>query len=86
MTASRSTESTSESILLHEATYRVRFDEAGPDGPLRTSGLLALRPGRGLAPLDALGFDRDWYAERELTWLVRAAELAILAPSRWARR
>ncbi len=28
----------------------------------------------------ARGFGRDWYAERGLTWLVRAAEVAVLAP------
>ena len=27
----------------------------------------------------ALGFGREWYAERGLTWLVRAAELVVLA-------
>jgi acyl-ACP thioesterase len=27
----------------------------------------------------ALGFGREWYAERGLTWLVRAAELLVLA-------
>src|SRR5262245_57032989 len=28
----------------------------------------------------ALGFGREWYAARGLTWLVRAAELVLLAP------
>ena len=32
------------------AAYRVRFDEAGPDGLLRTSSAAALRPGPGLVP------------------------------------
>jgi acyl-CoA thioesterase FadM len=27
-----------------------------------------------------MGFDRAWYADRDLAWVVRAAELAILAP------
>jgi acyl-ACP thioesterase len=62
------------------STYRVRFDEAAPDGHIRTSVLL--RYTQDLAGLHstARGFGRDWYAERGLTWLVRAAEVAILAP------
>ena len=31
---------TGDSAASYEAAYRVRFDEAGPDGRLRTSGLL----------------------------------------------
>jgi len=73
------TETTSE-ILTHEATYRVRFDEAGPDGLLRTSGLLRYAQDVAWLHSTARGFDRDWYTQRELTWLVRAAELEVLAP------
>lgn len=65
--------------LVHEATYRVRFDEAGPDGLLRTSGLLRYAQDVAWLHSTARGFDRDWYRERGLTWLVRAAELEILA-------
>jgi acyl-ACP thioesterase len=69
-----------EAALVHEAPYRVRFDEAGPDGLLRTSALL--RYAQDVAWLHSTdrGFDREWYRERGLTWLVRAAELEILAP------
>jgi acyl-ACP thioesterase len=67
-------------ILEHEATYRVRFDEAGPDGLLRTSGLLRYAQDVAWLHSTARGFDRDWYSQRELTWLVRAAELEVLAP------
>jgi acyl-ACP thioesterase len=74
------TESTPEAILLHEATYRVRFDEAGPDGLLRTSGLLRYAQDVAWLHSTARGFDRDWYGQRQLTWLVRAAELAVLVP------
>jgi acyl-CoA thioesterase FadM len=73
------TETASE-ILTHEATYRVRFDEAGPDGLLRTSGLLRYAQDVAWLHSTARGFDRDWYTQRELTWLVRAAELEVLAP------
>jgi acyl-ACP thioesterase len=80
LTGESLTESTSDPVLLHEATYRVRFDEAGPDGLLRTSGLLRYAQDVAWLHSTARGFDRDWYSQRELTWLVRAAELAVLAP------
>jgi acyl-ACP thioesterase len=70
----------SDAILAHEAPYRVRFDEAGPDGLLRTSGLLRYAQDVAWLHSTARGFDRDWYSERELTWLVRCAELEILVP------
>ena len=66
--------------LVHEATYRVRFDEAGPDGLLRTSALLRYAQDVAWLHSTARGFDRDWYRERQLTWLVRAAELEVLRP------
>jgi acyl-CoA thioester hydrolase len=62
------------------APYRVRFDEAGPDGRLRTSAILRYAQDLAWVHSAALGFDRSWYAEHGLTWLVRAAELEILAP------
>ena len=64
----------------HDAAYRVRFDEAGPDGLLRTSGLMRYAQDLAWLHSTALGFGREWYAERGLTWLVRAAELVVLAP------
>ncbi|HEY7968705.1 MAG TPA: acyl-ACP thioesterase domain-containing protein [Candidatus Limnocylindrales bacterium] len=63
----------------HETAYRVRFDEAGPDGVLRTSGLMRYAQDLAWLHSTALGFGREWYAERGLTWLVRAAELVVLA-------
>lgn len=62
--------------------YRIRFDEAAPDGLLRTS--VVLRQAQDLAWHHSAerGFTRDWYAERGLVWLARAAEVAILAPVR----
>jgi acyl-ACP thioesterase len=62
------------------APYRVRFDEAGPDGLLRTSVLLRYAQDVAWFHSASRGFDRAWYAERGLTWLVRAAEVAVLAP------
>jgi acyl-ACP thioesterase len=60
--------------------YRVRFDEAGPDGLLRTSVLLRYAQDVAWHHSASRGFGRTWYAERGLTWLVRAAEVAMLAP------
>jgi acyl-ACP thioesterase len=55
----------------------VRFDEAGPDGLLRASGLLRYVQDVAWQHSDDLGFDRAWYATRGVVWLVRAAELVI---------
>ena len=62
------------------APFRVRFDEAGPDGRLRTSVLLRYAQDLAWYHSAQRGFDRAWYAERGLTWLVRAAEVAVLEP------
>ena len=59
------------------APYRVRFDEAGPDGLVRTSVLLRFAQDVAWLHSDALGFDRDWYEARGLVWLVRAAEVVV---------
>jgi acyl-ACP thioesterase len=59
---------------------RVRFDEAGPDGLLRTSSLLRYAQDLASFHSAARGFDRAWYAERGLAWLARTATVAILAP------
>lgn len=61
----------------HDTKYRVRFDEAGPDGLLRASGLLRYAQDVAWMHSEALGFDRAWYRERDLAWLVRAAEVHI---------
>ena len=60
--------------------YRARFDECGADGLVRSSTLLRYAQDLAWIHSDRMGFTRDWYAERSLAWVVRAAELAILAP------
>jgi acyl-ACP thioesterase len=60
------------------APYRVRFDEAGSDGLLRTSVLLRYAQDVAWFHSASRGYGRAWYAERGLTWLVRAAEVAML--------
>jgi acyl-ACP thioesterase len=61
-------------------SYRVRFDESGPDGRLPAAGFL--RYAQDLAWLHSAGqgFDRRWYGELGLTWLVRAIELDLVEP------
>jgi acyl-ACP thioesterase len=64
----------------HSGSFHVRFDEAGPDGHIRTSVLLRYAQDLAWADSEGRGFDREWYGERGLTWLVRAAELRIEGP------
>ncbi len=60
-----------------EASYRVRFDEAGPDGCVRSAALLGYLQDVAWRHSEVLGFTRPWYRERGLAWLVRAIELEI---------
>jgi acyl-ACP thioesterase len=64
-------------------TYRIRFDEAGPDGCLRTSGVLRYVQDLAAQHSEALGYDRVWYADRGLTWLVRAADITVARAMRY---
>src|SRR4029078_6640537 len=60
--------------------YRIRFDECGPEGIVRTSALLRYAQHVAWIHSERLGFDRPCDEERGLAWVVRAAELGILAP------
>jgi acyl-ACP thioesterase len=62
------------------AGYRVRFDEAGPDGRVRTSALLRYAQDVAWRHSEDLGFDRQWYIDRGRWWVVRSLELDVLAP------
>jgi acyl-ACP thioesterase len=64
------------------APYRVRFDEAAPDGRLRTSALLRYAQDLAWFHSARQGFTRAWYGERGLAWLARAAEVAVLTAVR----
>lgn len=61
--------------------YRVRFDECGSDGHARAGSYLRWAQEIAWVHSDGVGFDRAWYAERDLMWLVRGIELEILEPS-----
>lgn len=62
--------------------YRIRFDECGPDGLARAGSLLRYAQDIAWIHSEALGFTREWYDAKDLAWVVRAAELAVLAPIR----
>lgn len=57
--------------------YRVRFDESGPDGLLRSSGYLRYAQDIAWQHSDLHGFDRAWYEARSLLWLVRCVQLQV---------
>jgi acyl-CoA thioesterase FadM len=69
-----------ETVRSVTVPYRIRFDECGPDGLVRTSALLRYTQDVAWIHSERLGFDRAWYAARDLAWVVRAVELAILEP------
>jgi acyl-CoA thioesterase FadM len=60
--------------------YQVRFDEADERARLRASGFLRYAQDVAWHHSEAAGFGREWYAEREMHWLVRNVALRILAP------
>lgn len=69
---------TSEGWSSFSAPYRVRFDEAGVDGLLRTSGLLRYAQDLAWMHSVARGFDRRWYRERGFNWVVRGVDLEVV--------
>jgi acyl-CoA thioester hydrolase len=79
MTGHPATDAVVRTAVPFARRYRVRFDEAGPDGLLRTSGLLRYAQDVAWLHSEALGFDRPWYEARGLAWLVRGAELEVVA-------
>jgi acyl-ACP thioesterase len=62
--------------------YRVRFEESTPAETMRPAVLLAWLADVAWQHSVLLGFGRDWYAARNLIWLVRAITLEVLAPIR----
>ena len=63
-----------------ERPYRLRFDECNPAGVARSSAMLRIAQDIAWIHSERLGFGQAWYAERGLAWVVRTAELVILAP------
>jgi len=62
------------------AGYRVRFDEAGADGRIRTGSLLRYAQDIAWRHSEDLGFDRRWYTDQGRWWVVRSVDLEVLAP------
>ncbi len=60
--------------------YRVRFEEATSTETMRTAIYLAWAADIAWQHSTLLGFDRNWYSERGLFWLVRAVSLDVLNP------
>jgi acyl-ACP thioesterase len=60
--------------------YRVRFDESTPQGRIRTSALLRYAQDAAWVHSEALGYDRRWYTDRGLWWVVRSVELRLERP------
>jgi len=63
-----------------EHPYRVRFDEAAADGWLHPSGLLRYAQDMAWRHSEEAGFDRDWYTQRSMNWLVRNVKLTVEEP------
>ena len=62
------------------AGYRVRFDEAGADGRVRTAALLRYAQDIAWRHSEDLGFDRRWYTDQGRWWVVRSIQLSVLEP------
>ena len=77
MTEPAVTLASSSDLLRLEQAYRVRFDEATPDGLARTSALLGYVADVAWRHSEVLGFPRPWYRERGLAWVVRAIDLDL---------
>jgi acyl-CoA thioester hydrolase len=65
----------------HVEPFRVRFDEAGADGTLRTSAYLRWMQDAASVHSSAAGYTREWYREHGIFWLVRHLDLRIHRPS-----
>lgn len=75
--------STSSDPRRFEVGYRIRFDEAGGDGSLPPSGFVRYAQDVAWQHSDARGFDRAWYDERRVQWLVRWVDLELVSPAQF---
>jgi len=63
----------------YRAGYRVRFDEGDAHNRMRVSSLLRYAQDIAWRHSEALGFDRGWYEQRGLGWVVRGVSLELFA-------
>lgn len=68
------------SFRSHALAYRIRFDEAAPDGSMRPAALVRVLQDVAWRHTEAVGLGRAWYAERGVGWLARALDLELRAP------
>jgi acyl-CoA thioester hydrolase len=71
-----------DDIREHAFDHRIRFDECGSGGLIRSGGYLRLMQDLAWQHSELLGFGRDWYRTNRLAWLVRYADLRIAAEAR----
>ncbi|HVQ23418.1 MAG TPA: acyl-ACP thioesterase domain-containing protein [Candidatus Saccharimonadia bacterium] len=64
-----------------DTPIRVRFEECRPGGEIRASAFLRYAQDAAWVHSDLAGFDRAWYLQRGLTWVVRCLTLDVLGPS-----
>lgn len=67
--------------IAHVEPFRVRFDECGADGTLRTSAYVRYMQDAASVHSSNAGYTREWYREHGIFWLVRYLDLRIHAPS-----
>jgi acyl-CoA thioesterase FadM len=67
-----------DDLRQHSLEHRVRFDECDAGGILRAGGFLRVMQDLAWRHSEAMGYDRAWYLEHRLTWLVRYADLRIV--------
>lgn len=67
--------------VAHIEPFRVRFDECGADGALRTSAYLRYMQDAASVHSSNAGYTRAWYRQHGIFWLVRFLDLHVLAPS-----
>lgn len=66
---------------IHVEPFRVRFDECGADGTLRTSNYLRYMQDAASVHSSAAGYTRAWYREHGMFWVVRHLDLHVHASS-----
>ena len=62
-------------------TFRVRYEECGPDGSARASVYLRYLQELAFAHSAALGYPLSWYEANRLFWLVRRIHLVVHQPA-----
>jgi len=61
-----------------EVPIRVRFEECQPGGDIRASTFLRLAQDAAWVHSEIAGFDRAWYGDRDLAWVVRCLTLEVV--------